>query len=70
MPLVQVNMAAGRTQDQKRALLTAITQAVHDTIDAPVETIRVWINEFPATDYMAGGKLLAERQAGPGSPTP
>ena len=67
MPLVQINMADGRTPEQKRALLDAVTKAVQDSIGAPLESIRVWIAEFPATDYMAGGELLADKRARAGS---
>jgi 4-oxalocrotonate tautomerase len=63
MPLIQVNMAKGRTDEQKRALLAAITEAVHTSIDAPVASIRVWIAEFEPTEFMAAGELLADRQA-------
>ena len=62
MPLVNVNMAAGRTDAQKRALMAAITAAVHDTIGAPIPSIRVWITEFAATEFMAGGETMAERR--------
>ena len=63
MPLVNVHMAEGRTPDQKRALMDAITNAMHEHIGAPRESVRVWINEFPNTDFMAGGELLADKQA-------
>jgi 4-oxalocrotonate tautomerase len=63
MPLIQINMAKGRNDDQKRALLTAVTEAVHSSIGAPVASIRVWIAEFEPTEYMAAGELLADRQA-------
>jgi 4-oxalocrotonate tautomerase len=63
MPLIEVHMAAGRTDEQKKALLAAITDAVNSSIDAPVPSIRVWIHEFPPTEYMAGGELLADRNA-------
>lgn len=63
MPLVHVQMARGRTAEQKRALLHAITQAVHDCVGAPVPSIRVWITEFDDTDFIAGGEILADRKA-------
>jgi 4-oxalocrotonate tautomerase len=63
MPLIQINLAAGRTDDQKRALLQAVTDAVESSIGAPLESIRVWISEFEPTEYMAGGELLADRRA-------
>ncbi len=65
MPLVHVSMAAGRTPEQKRALLAAITQAAQDTLGAPLASIRVWITEFEPTDFMAAGHTLAERNAHP-----
>lgn len=63
MPLVNVHMAAGRTPDQKKALMEAMTQAMVETVGAPRESVRVWIDEFPNTDFMAGGELLADKQA-------
>ena len=63
MPLVQVSMADGRTPQQKRALLDGITKVVQDALGASLDSIRVWIVEFPATDYMAGGELLADKRA-------
>jgi 4-oxalocrotonate tautomerase len=63
VPLIDVHMARGRTDEQKRALLTAVTNAVRDSIGAPLESIRVWISEFDAGEYMVGGELLADRKA-------
>ena len=63
MPLVNVHMAEGRSPEQKRALMEAITAAMTEHIGAPRESVRVWIDEFPNTDFMAGGELLADKQA-------
>jgi 4-oxalocrotonate tautomerase len=63
VPLVQVSMAEGRTDEQKRALLQAITQAVHESLGAPVASIRVWIHEFGPHEFIAGGEIYADRQA-------
>lgn len=63
MPLIQINMAKGRTDEQKRALLTAVTDAVHTSIDAPLDSIRVWVAEFEPTEYMAAGELMADRRS-------
>ena len=61
MPLVEIHMLEGRTDDQKKALLTAVTSAVHDSIGAPVESIRVWVHEFSAREYMMAGVLAADK---------
>ena len=63
MPLIQVNMLEGRTPEQKAALLRSITMAVHESIGAPLTSIRVWIHEFPPTDFIAGGQLASERSS-------
>lgn len=62
MPLIQIHIARGRTAEQKRELLDAVTRATQETLGAPLESIRVWIQEFDADDYMAGGELLSERR--------
>jgi 4-oxalocrotonate tautomerase len=61
MPLVHVSMAEGRTEEQKRALLLAISKAVQETLSAPEASIRVWITEFRPTEYLAGTEILADR---------
>ncbi len=55
MPLVQIDLLEGRTPEQKKALLAAVTDAVHTSIGAPLPSIRVWLREFSPEDYMAEG---------------
>jgi 4-oxalocrotonate tautomerase len=61
VPLIHVSMARGRTEEQKRALLAALTEAAQQSIGAPLASIRVWITEFEPTDFMSAGELLADR---------
>jgi len=61
MPLIQISMLEGRTDEQKKALLAAVTDAVHTSIGASLPSIRVWINEFASADYMAEGVWHPER---------
>ena len=61
MPLVQINMLEGRSPEQKKALLAAVTDAVHASIGAPLPSIRVWVQEFSAEDYMAEGVWHPEK---------
>jgi 4-oxalocrotonate tautomerase len=62
MPLIEVHLLEGRTEDQKKALLTAVTKAVHESIGAPLDSIRVWIEEFTPKDYMAAGVWYGDRK--------
>jgi 4-oxalocrotonate tautomerase len=56
-------MAEGRTPEQKQALMTAMTDAMVEHLGAPRESVRVWINEFADTDFMAAGELLVDKKA-------
>jgi 4-oxalocrotonate tautomerase len=66
MPLIEIHLLEGRTDKQKRALLDAVTEAVRDSIGAPLSTIRVWIQEFSQEfspkEYMVAGELYADKQ--------
>lgn len=56
MPLVQLSIIDGRTDQQKEMLINEVTEAIHRSIDAPRETIRVLLNEIPAQHWGIGGK--------------
>ena len=63
MPLIEVTMVEGRTPEQVRALISALTRAAVDTVGAPAESVRVVVREVPATHWAAGDVTIAERQA-------
>jgi 4-oxalocrotonate tautomerase len=62
MPLIEIHLLEGRTDEQKKALCTAVTEAVHTSIGAPVESIRVWLQEFSPKEYMAAGVWYGDRK--------
>jgi 4-oxalocrotonate tautomerase len=64
MPFIQVNLGAGRTPDQKDALIRAVSAAAAGALTVPEASVRVWIVEVPATEVLVGGQTLAEKQAG------
>ncbi len=61
MPLVEIHLLEGRTKEQKRALLEAVTRAVQESIQAPLKSIRVWIQEIPRDEFMTAGVLASEK---------
>lgn len=63
MPLVNVTMARGRAPEDKGRMMHAIADAIHESIGAPRDSIRVWINEVENTDFLAGTEILADKQA-------
>lgn len=70
MPLVQIQMAEGRTPEQKRAVMEAMTDAMVEHLGASRDSVRVWITEFRDTDFMAGGEVLADKRARLSAPRP
>lgn len=64
MPLIEVTLGEGRSPEQLRSLISALTNAAHEAVDAPVDSIRVVLREVPLTHWAAGDVTLAERRAG------
>lgn len=62
MPLVELTIIEGRTPAQKKALITQVTDAVENALEAPREAIRVAIRELPAEHWAIGGVSIAERR--------
>jgi 4-oxalocrotonate tautomerase len=62
MPLIEIHLLEGRTDEQKRALLTAVTKAVQESIGAPLPSIRVWVQEMSPKAYMAAGELTSDHK--------
>mgnify|MGYP001013620415 FL=1 len=62
MPLIEVTLVEGRSAAQLRTLVSALTQAAVDAVDAPLESVRVILREVPATHFAAGDVTIAERR--------
>ncbi len=59
MPLIQVTMVEGRTTDQKHALIRNLSAAMADTLEVPLERIRVAIYEISPDEWGIGGEPFA-----------
>lgn len=57
MPIVTIKMIEGRTDDQKRALVEEVTQAVSKTVNAPKENVWVVIEDMPKNNFGTAGVL-------------
>jgi 4-oxalocrotonate tautomerase len=60
MPFVEVHMIAGRTDEQKRALTKAITEALVVHANASPDHLHVVINEFTKENWARAGVLLSD----------
>jgi 4-oxalocrotonate tautomerase len=63
MPEITVNMAAGRTDEQKAGMMRDITQALVTNLGVDAEAVVIQINEAPLAHKMKGGKTFVERFA-------
>ena len=61
MPMITVDMFPGRTEDQKRALVHELTEALARTCDVKREAVWVVIREVEAGNWAIGGQLVSDR---------
>jgi 4-oxalocrotonate tautomerase len=61
MPYVTVKMLPGRTEDQKKALVEKVTDAVSETTGAPKENVVVFIEEMAKNHYAVGGQRFSDK---------
>ncbi|MFM1966154.1 MAG: hypothetical protein RL134_1879 [Actinomycetota bacterium] len=64
MPLIQVTMVEGRTLEQKHALIRNLSTAMADTLEVPLERIRVAIYEITADEWGIGGEPFSVARPG------
>ena len=63
MPLVRITLARGRTPEQLAALGEAVTAAVHESVGAPRENVRVVVTECEPDLWFVGGESLSSLRA-------
>ena len=56
MPIAQLFILEGRTSEQKADLIREVTDAMHRSMDAPKERVRVIITEMPKEHFGIGGE--------------
>lgn len=66
MPIVQINLMEGRPEEKIENMIESVSEAVSSSLDAPIETVRVIVNEMRPHQYGVGGRpfrvVRAERQ--------
>lgn len=67
MPIIQVNLIEGRTNEQKKLLAQRITDSVVEVFGSKKEAVRVLFHEMGPYDFCVGGVPMAERNANPPS---
>jgi 4-oxalocrotonate tautomerase len=55
-----INIVEGRSPDKIRLLVESVSQAIATSCEAPLENVRVLVQEYPATHWGRGGRPLAD----------
>lgn len=62
MPLVHIELIAGRSQAQLKQLVSDVTKAVVANTGAPAEHVHVVLQEMQKDRYAVGGTLKSDEQ--------
>ena len=62
MPIVRIDLVAGRAPELKADLIRRVTEAVVDALDVRPEQVRVLLNEVPPEHWAVAGTSMAQRQ--------
>lgn len=61
MPVVNIKLVAGRTVEQKRALVKDVTDAIVKSIGVPEAAVWISIEDMPAENFAQGGVLRCDK---------
>ncbi|WP_216827399.1 4-oxalocrotonate tautomerase [Alkalihalobacterium elongatum] len=62
MPFIQINILEGRTPEKKERLIKEVSHLVADVLEAPLENVRVLIQEMPSNHWGIAGESVAKRK--------
>ena len=63
MPIIEMHLLEGRTVEQKRKVVGAITHAVVEALGVKAEQVRILITEHGAENFSVAGVTAGEREA-------
>lgn len=62
MPIIQISLVEGRSDEQIRALIRGVTEATATAVSAPIDSIKVIVNEVKPTHWGSGEQTIAEKR--------
>jgi 4-oxalocrotonate tautomerase len=68
MPTIRVEMFAGRTLEQKRALAAALTEATVKTLGGSPDAVDILFYDIEKHDWSTAGQLWSDRSPPPNKP--
>jgi len=64
MPTLRVELMEGRTVEQKRALVQALTKAVVETLATKPEAVDILLYDIKRSDWATAGELWSDKRPG------
>ncbi|HSV80428.1 MAG TPA: tautomerase family protein [Ramlibacter sp.] len=63
MPLVQISLIEGRDPAAVTECARQVARVIHESLGAPLQTIRVTVHELPSSHWIIGDRSRAEIDA-------
>ena len=64
MPVVNIYMWSGRTEEQKRKIAEGITEVFRTAADIPPEALHIIFQDISKNNWAIAGKLASDSDAG------
>lgn len=64
MPIIQVTLVEGRSEETVQEFIKEVALTASRVLDAPIETVRVMVQEVPSTRFAVGTRLKSDPPAG------
>jgi 4-oxalocrotonate tautomerase len=55
MPIIDITLLEGRSQEQKQKLVEKVTEAAVESLGAPRDSVRIILREVPKHHFAVGG---------------
>lgn len=56
MPIIEMTLVEGNTQEEREQCMEQVTKAAVETLNAPLEAVRIIMREVPKTHFAVAGK--------------
>ena len=63
MPMVEITLFEGRSDDQKRKVYAEVTQALVRSLGADPENVRIFLREITTMDTSSNGIAVGDKMA-------
>ncbi|WP_077000443.1 4-oxalocrotonate tautomerase [Variovorax sp. KK3] len=63
MPVIRVELSAGRTHEQKQKVVDDVTKSMVEHCGCPPESVHVIFSDVKSSDWAVAGKFLGQPSA-------